>query len=157
MVTQDRTPWLRDPKSATAVLTALRAWHAERDGSILAATVMPDHAHVLFELGRRLTVGQCVARWKSAVRRAVNFTAEWQRDLWERRLRPAEPAEDYALYIFMNPYRARLVPASETWSSGWLPDPELFRFTGALDSDGTPPSEWLDWPENRFSHLTTGE
>jgi putative transposase len=139
------------------MLTTLRAWDTERDGSILAATVMPDHVHVLFELGHKLTVGQCVARWKSAVRRAVNFTAEWQRDFWEHRLRPDESAEDYALYIFLNPYRARLIPTSETWPWLWRSDPSFFAFTSLLDPDGTPPSAWLDWPADRFSHLSTGE
>jgi REP element-mobilizing transposase RayT len=145
------------PAHAAAMLAALRTWHAEHDGSILAATVMPDHAHVLFELGQLLTVGQCIARWKSTVRREMNYPGEWQRDFWEHRLRPAERAEDYALYVFMNPYRAGLIPPSEKWAAWWLPDPGLFRFSSELNTDGTPPSTWVDLPNARFAHLATGK
>lgn len=139
------------------MLATLRSWHTERDGTVLAATVMPDHVHVLFELGQQLTAGQCIARWKSAVRREINFTEKWQRDFWEHRLRPDESAEDYALYIFLNPYRARLILATETWSSSWMPNPGLFRFAGALTPHGNPPSAWIDYADEQFSVLATGE
>jgi putative transposase len=57
-----------------SVLDALRAWHAEGDDAILAATVMPDHVHILFKLGNSLGVGRCVSRWKSAMRRPFRNT-----------------------------------------------------------------------------------
>jgi len=139
------------------MLNTLRSWHDEKDGTVLAATVMPDHVHVLYALGRKLTAGQCVGRWKSTLRRAINFTEEWQRDFWEHRLRPDEAAEDYAFYIFMNPYRAGLIPATAVWQRWWRPAAEPFGFERHLDSSGTPQPEWLSWPEERFAHLKTWE
>lgn len=156
-ITQYREPWLRAIQSAGAVLSVLRAWHEEQDGAIHAVTVMPDHVHVVFTLGARLSAGQCVGRWKSGVRRAGAFQHEWLRDFFEHRLRTEEALEDYALYIFLNPYRAGLVGANKTWPWWWAPEPQLFRFSENLNPDGTPPQEWLGWPDERFKHISVGE
>ncbi len=118
---------------------------------------MPDHAHVLFELGQKLTAGQCVGRWKSGVRRTIGYEHDWPRDFYEHRLRPEEEAEDYALYVFLNPYRARLISGDKVWSRVWLPEPGMFRFASMLNADGTPPGEWMEWPEERFAPLSVGE
>ena len=40
-VTARREPWLGARVAVTAMIGALRAWHAEGDGAVLAATVMP--------------------------------------------------------------------------------------------------------------------
>jgi REP element-mobilizing transposase RayT len=111
-VTHERKPWLLPAVAGMTCpsLDALRAWHGEGDGAVLAATIMPDHVHVLFHLGTRLTVGQCMGRWKSVARKIAGYEGGWQRDFWEHRLRADESAEDYALYIFLNPYRAGLLP-----------------------------------------------
>ncbi|HYD82856.1 MAG TPA: transposase [Opitutus sp.] len=108
-VTHERKPWLPPAVAGMtcSALDVLRAWHAEGDRAVLAATIMPDHVHVLFQLGTRLTVGQCVGRSKSVARKNAGYEDGWQRDFWEHRLRADESAEDYALYIFLNP----IVPA----------------------------------------------
>jgi putative transposase len=157
MVAQDRKPWLADARTRGVTLAVLQAWHAEHQGAVLAATVMPDHIHVLFTLGQKLTVGQTIARWKSATRKEIGFTEDFQRDFWEHMLREAEDIEDYALYIFLNPYRAGLLPVGRSWPGWWAPEPDLFRFTAALDSNGSPPREWIDWPDERFFGLAHGE
>jgi len=156
-VTAQRAPWLGSPKAAEAVLGAIRNWHQEGDGAVLAVTVMPDHLHVLFTLGDRLDVGRCVSRWKTAGRRASGYAGEWQRDFWERRVRDDESPEDYARYILLNPYRAGLAGRGQAWPWWWAPDAEQFRFLALLGSQGEPPEEWIDWPEERFAGLATGE
>lgn len=156
-VTAKRGPWLRESVAAQAVLGAIRAWHDEGDGAVLAATVMPDHVHVLFELGVRLDVGRCVSRWKTVGRQGSGYAGEWQRDFWERRVRDDEAAEDYALYILLNPYRAGWAKRGEGWAGWWLPTPERFWFPTMLGAKGVPPSEWIDWPEEQLSGLETGE
>jgi putative transposase len=154
IVTRNRERWLLDPAAARAVLNAFREWHDERDGALICATVMPNHVHAVFELGQQLTVGQCCARWKTAVRRALAYTHEWQRDYFEHRLRSDELLEDYGLYCFLNPYRSRLIDADVAWPFWLLPDPEKLRFSTLLTSSNTPPREWLGWSEDRFAHLT---
>lgn len=156
-VTAKREPWLRPPATTTGMFDSLHVWHAEGDGRVLAATVMPDHVHVLFELGSRLDVGRCVGRWKSMARRSSQFRGHWQRDFWEHRLRESDNQEDYALYVFLNPYRAGLLGSTETWPGLLLPDSNRFRFPGMLGANGEPPSEWIDWPDDRFEGLQIGE
>lgn len=139
------------------MLGALRFWHADGDGRILAVTVMPDHVHVLSALGHKLTVGRCVTRWIAEIRRRLGYAVARQRDFWEHQLRICEPWEDYGLYIFLNPYRANLAAPDQERPWWWSPDPGLSQFTGALDSCGAPPTEWLAWPAERFGALATGE
>jgi len=157
LVTKDREPWLAAAGTQDVLSAVLRTWHTKRDGRILAAMTMPDHAHVLIELGSLLTVGQVVARWKSSARRRAGFVQSFQRDFWEHRLRPEEDIEDYGLYMFLNPYRARLLKTDDTWPGWWLPDPGLFRFPCKLCGSGGPPPEWVEWPDEKFSNLAHGE
>lgn len=156
-VTQGRMPWLATVAHRDVMREVLCEWQAEEDGSLLAATIMPDHVHALIELGDRLSVGRLVARWKAqAVRRCCHAGA-WQRDFWEHRLRPEETTEEYGLYLFLNPYRAGLIPAAQNWEGWCCPRLAAFRFTCMLEENGTPPREWLEWPEERFAQLGTGE
>ena len=157
MVTAHRQPWLKQPAGARAVLSALQSWHVAGDGRIYAATVMPDHVHVLFELGQTLPLGRCVARWKAESRRQIAYAGAWQRDFWEHLVRPDESWEDYGLYLFLNPYRAGLLRAGGAWPWWWAPEPSLFRFAGSLDASGAPPAAWLDDYDARLSNLATGE
>lgn len=157
IVAESRKPWLGIPTRRQAALDVLKQWHSEGDGQILAATVMPDHVHVLFQLGDCLTVGQTIARWKTEIRRTICYAEDFQRDFWEHQLRANEEVEDYALYVFLNPYRAKLVQAGKIRPSWWAPEPEPFRFSALLDCHGSPPKEWIDWPDDRFSGLAHGE
>ncbi|MDR1280775.1 MAG: transposase [Opitutaceae bacterium] len=155
-VTQDRTPWLAAPESARTALRILRTGHDASDWTLEIATCMPDHLHVLFSLsGPRLTIGQCVARWKFQIRQATNPANQWQRNFWEHRLYPDEDHERYALYIFLNPWRAGLLPLAEAWPHTWMPTPWRFRFTQHLTPGATPPAEWLRDYESRFGMIHT--
>lgn len=156
-VTADRVPWLRERRATAALLGALGSWHDEGDGVVLAATVMSDHVHVLFELGTRLDVGRCVSRWKTVGRQQASYAGEWQRDFWEHRLRDDESWEDYGLYVFLNPYRASLSVRNAAWPGWWVPDPKRFKFMELLGPQGEPPEEWIEWPEERFAGMATGE
>ena len=118
---------------------------------------MLDHVHVLFSPGDLLSVGQCVARWKAEVSRKVFRRDEWQRDFWDHRIRPDEKEEGYAFYMFLNPYRAGLIEPRQTWPGWWAPDPKRFSFLAALDAQGVPPKEWMNWPAEKFAGLATGE
>ncbi|MDR0351983.1 MAG: transposase [Opitutaceae bacterium] len=155
LVTAARRAWLGGDVAQHA-LDILRSGHDAGDWSIEIATCMPDHLHILFALGERLSVGRCVARWKFQIRRAIDTSTRFQRDFWEHLLRPDEDHDRYGLYIFLNPYRARLIPGTRTWPGTWMPAPESFAFSEHLNPDGTPPPEWLGYPLSFFDKLHIG-
>jgi putative transposase len=117
---------------------------------------MPDHCHWVLQLGERLILGQVVAKFKSLTKHhlAVRQLA-WQRNYYEHQLRPEESIEDYSLYVFLNPYRALLVPADQPWSGWWSGTPESLRFAALLGDNGGPPKEWIGHPVP--DGLVTGE
>lgn len=128
----------------------------ERNGRILAVMAMPDHADILLELGGSITAAQVVANWKAAMRRGAGYPETFERDFTGHRLRATENPEDYALYLYLQPYRAGLLQHDERWAGWWLPEAGAFKFTGELTAEGCPPEEWLAWPEEKFAGLTLG-
>jgi REP element-mobilizing transposase RayT len=128
-----------------------------RNIDLLAATIMPDHVHLLFVLGSKLSLGQVMAKMKTQARDSGRSGWHWQDDGFEHRLRPEETAEDYAFYIFMNPYRAGLLTIEQSWPWWCCPSPTLFRFASDLSAKGTPPAAWLDHVEVTARRLVTGE
>ncbi len=51
------------PPVADGVLSALDALQQDGDLRRLCSTIMPDHVHLLFELGERLTVSQVMGKF----------------------------------------------------------------------------------------------
>lgn len=140
---QGREPVLMVDVQLKRVLAGMDELTLAGDWRLLAASVMPDHVHVLFTLGERLPFDRVVAKLKSRAR-AADSVWRWQANVFEHRLRADEDAEDYAFYIFMNPYRAGLVDMSRSWpgwmcGAGWR-----WRFEDGLSVAGAPPSEWID-------------
>ncbi len=126
------------------------------DWQLLAATVMPDHIHVLFTLGERLPLDRVMAKLKSCAR-AADEAWRWQANVFEHRLRANEDAEDYAFYIFMNPYRAGLIDVNAPWP-GWLCGAEwTWKFENRLSEEGAPPAEWLDRIGDVTERIQVGE
>lgn len=157
LTTVGRQPWLLIPRTRDAFMAVLRAWHRERDGRVLAAIAMPDHVHVLLELGDSLSPMQLVSRWKAGMRRGAGYAETFETEGRGHRLREGENPENYALYMYLHPYRARMAQPEETWAGWWLPDPALFKFPAALSKEGGPPPEWVVWPDERFGNLGHGE
>lgn len=116
----------------------------------LAGTVMPDHVHILFQLGERLPLDRVMAKLKGAITRRINHHLGahlWQENAFEHRLRPDESAEAYAFYIFMNPYRAALCGIDTAWPWWVCTDPARFQFLALRRANGSPQPERLDEAE----------
>ncbi len=92
-VTQDRKPAFSDSATAQHLCGTFNQLHAAGDFVLLAATIMPDHVHLLFELGARLSVGRVCAKFKSLGRHLGRDSWHWQQDQFEHRLRPNEDLE----------------------------------------------------------------
>ena len=109
---------------------------------------MPDHIHLLIELGSPLTVSQVVGKLKSAIVRA-HSEVTWQENFFEHQLRPDDLIENYAVYIFMNPYGAGICDLEKTWP-GWIgPRKMHWGFEDNLRAGGLPQPEWLE-QANKF-------
>lgn len=154
--TQGRAPVLTQPDNATRIMQTFRTLN---DGgcALHAATIMPDHAHLLLTLGPDLTLGQTMAKFKNLARDLGRAPWHWQADGFEHRLRPHELAEDYGFYIFMNPYRARLVSTNLVWPWWFCPDLAVFQFSSHLNGPAGIPSEWLGRAEETAQRVVSGE
>jgi putative transposase len=157
LTTKDREPWLATARTRDVFLAVLRAWHGERNGRVLAASVMPDHVHVLIELSSRQTITQAVNGWRSATRRGAGYAETFQQHHQTHRLKDTEDSEDYALYMLLHPYRGRVCAVGEAWPGWWAPEPAVFKFTASLSGKNLPPQEWVDWPAAKFAGLVVGE
>jgi len=145
--TQERKPGLTVSSVASTLKQITATLDAHGDTTTHAFTLMSEHVHWLFTLGRCLTLGRVLARWKAQTKDALQSAAlVWQRDFCEHKLRPDEAQEPYALYIFLNPYRANLVTATTTWPHWHCPVPDRFDFIALLNLNGTPPIEWIAAP-----------
>jgi len=72
--------------------------------------------HLLVELGCILPLGRAVARLKSRIQVSdPNCQVAWQAGYFDHRLRPKEDLLPFYFYIYLNPYRAGLIPAGKSW------------------------------------------
>ncbi len=156
-VTKDRVPALAPPAIAQHLCDTLKRLHESGDCSVLAATVMPDHVHLVIELGARLSIGRVCAKFKSLARDLGRAPWHWQQDQFEHRLRPNDNLEHFGFYVFMNPYRAGLVDSGQIWPWWICPAPERFDFLQACRSNGAPQPEWLGLCDRLTKGLAVGE
>ena len=88
---------------------------------------MPDHIHVLIQLGDT-PLHQVINRWKSRSGRLLNSTIGrkgrfWQKGYHDHALRKEEDIKETARYIIANPLRARLSKKYGEypyWNAVWL-------------------------------------
>ena len=145
--TAHRLPGLTDARVAARLIAFVKESDATGDTLTFAFTTMPDHVHWTLQLGERLALGQVVAKFKSLTRPFLAArTLGWQRNYYDHELRPDDSVEDYALYVFLNPYRAKLLPADQSWAGWWSGAPVSLRFIAQLNANGSPPPEWIVQP-----------
>lgn len=154
--TARRIPALAVPAAIPAAHSICRRLVQDGDVSAFTATVMPDHVHLLFELGGQLALDRVVAKWRALVRRSVEGL-EWQANFFEHRLRAHEASEPYAWYIFMNPYRAGLITDDKPWPGWWTDEAVAHGFLAMTRLGPCPQPEWLGQMDERTRGLITGE
>ena len=100
-------------QNARLVAQALNSKKLWPDAKCLAWVVMPDHMHVLIELGEIEPLSLVVQRIKSLIATAVNQERNkrqpvWQRGYYDHAIRTDEDVLLAARYIVNNPIRAGL-------------------------------------------------
>ena len=111
--------------AASAVVACANSWH---DAALLAWVLMPDHLHLLLELGADHALERVMQRGKSLIARsahaAVGTRGEfWQPAFHDRALRRHEDLRAAARYLIANPLRAGLVERVGDypfWGAVWL-------------------------------------
>ena len=74
-----RQAGLTQPDVAAAIRHSLDTLHTAGDFTLIAATVMPDHVHLLGVLGARLSLSRVVGKIKSVFRPSLSDTKlTWQ-------------------------------------------------------------------------------
>ncbi len=154
LCTRNRSPALTEAGTGRRVIETLLSMHGANDMELLAATAMPDHAHLLLNLGNRLQLGQVMGKFKTQSRDQGRAYWHWQEDGFEHRLRNIEAIEDYGFYIFMNPYRAGLCPLNLPWRWWLCPNRSNFRFLSQLAAGESVPSEWLGLCDQIAAQIT---
>ena len=109
---------LRDERIAQIVADALRKFDGTRY-RLLAWTLMPNHVHVLFEVGE-MSMAEILKSWKQftatqANKLLGNCGPFWQADYWDTYMRDPEHEERTIRYIRNNPVKAGLVTAWQEW------------------------------------------
>ena len=143
LCTHDRAAGLNQPAAAAAIKEQIRALEDDGAFTLQAAVIMPDHLHLLGIVTGRLSVGQIVGRLKTKTRPALLAVGlHWQGNFFEHRLRPDDRSEDVLRYLFLNPYRARVLPPTGIYPWFWLGPVESAWFRPTLDDDRPFPA-WL--------------
>ena len=78
-----------------------------------AATIMPDHVHLILSFSQEVLLEKSVQNWKHWT--SHEFGILWQRDFFEHRLRSDESFEQKSDYVLQNPVRAGLVKDWREW------------------------------------------
>jgi REP element-mobilizing transposase RayT len=113
-VTDDRIRYFEDVDAARAAARCFEDAALLRDARMLAWVLMPDHAHLLVQLGLAGGLDGLVNRIKSASARQANRTLGRGGRLWapafhDHALRAEEDLQHVARYVVANPLRAGLV------------------------------------------------
>ena len=134
---------LTTPACAAGLIETIRCLDADGDVALHCATIMPDHVHLLFTLGNRLTVSRAVAKMKGLTERSLRGAGgRWQENFFAHRLQVGEELDPFARYVFMNPYRAGLAPILEEWPF-WVRGRTVPAFMSMLMDGRFPPIEWM--------------
>lgn len=116
--------WLRRPELARLVEDALLHFDGERY-RLRAWCMMPNHVHVLFEVGTT-PLGEIVKNWKGYSAREANKVlgrrgAFWEEEYWDCYMRDERHFRETVRYLENNPVKARLTktpdPREWPWSS----------------------------------------
>jgi REP element-mobilizing transposase RayT len=131
------------------ILEAWRRLHCDKDIHFYCGTIMPDHIHFLFKLGTRLELSKTLTKFKSLTKPAFQeFLVTWQRNYHDHRLRADTALEGFVKYIYLNPYRKRLLTVTETYPHWHINKTYRPEFLEYLNEHGGPQHQWLNQPHS---------
>ena len=124
-------------------LTELRRLETNGIWTARSAVVMPDHLHLLVTLGSDTELSAAVRLFKGRLSPALRrHGTRWQPSFFDHRLRAGDDLLPVFLYVFLNPYRANLVPADKTWPGYYCAESDWAWF-GQMTRESCPEPAWL--------------
>jgi putative transposase len=116
-VTYLRKKWFEDPTLAQIVAVQWEYYSTKYDFGLDAYCVMPDHYHVIVNVGVEKTISQILHAVHSYTATLINEELGhqkskikiWQGEAWDEVIRDQDSYWKRIAYIFLNPYRAEIV------------------------------------------------
>jgi len=131
------------PDVAAVVQSEAQRLGDNSEWTLRSLTVMPDHLHLFFILGERLTLSQTIARLKAKTQMLVRpHGVDWQDNFYDHKVRREDSIESIIRYIYLNPYRAGLIQLDECWPHFYCRGEDWAWFQEMTDTD-QPFPEWL--------------
>lgn len=129
-VCECRTAHFSDPTCAAAAASVLREVRIWRDSTPQCWVLMPDHLHILLQLGYSESLSHLMNRMKSVTAHAAIGSDRsrgriWMRGFHDRAIRGEEDLQAVARYVIENPIRAGLVDTLDAYpflGCAWEPD-----------------------------------
>jgi putative transposase len=124
-------------------LTELWRLETEHCMGLRCVVIMPDHLHLLLTLGPGTNLSSVVRLFKGRLTPMLRqHQARWQPSFYDHCLRAEEDRLPVFLYIFLNPYRKKLISVNEPWP-GYYCSSEDWKWFGQLTKEHCPEPEWL--------------
>jgi len=114
---------LAEGGSLGSIFVELGRMEADGIWKVRCVTVMPDHVHLIVELGNKLVLGRAVARLKAKTKVAILArNMRWDVGFFDHRVSPDEGVFSVFSYVFSNPVKAGLisVDGASTWRGWWI-------------------------------------
>lgn len=134
---------LTEEEVSQRCLMELRRLEKEQTMTLRCAVIMPDHLHLLITLGHTTSLSSIIRFFKGRLTPLLRrHGASWQQSFYDHCLHPEEDRLPVFLYIFLNPYRKKLVPVDRSWP-GYYCVPEDWSWFGQLSKEDCPEPAWL--------------
>jgi REP element-mobilizing transposase RayT len=113
---EGRGTGLDQPSMTTRIFEEWHRLGAEQTWSLLAGVVMPDHIHLLIQLGQRHALTEAMRLFRGRLSPDLLILyLRWQKAFYEHRLRSPQDITPVIFYIYLNPYRAGLLSQKDMW------------------------------------------
>jgi len=141
--TSDRKPGLSEPGMSAQLSAAALQLEQESVWIVRTMIVMPDHIHLLVNLGPNTELSSAIRLYKGRLAGPLRSSGlRWERGCFDHRLRDKEDRLPAFLYVFLNPYRAKLISAGQRWPGYYCSAGDWTWFEPLTDSS-RPFPEWL--------------
>ena len=120
LVTDNRTPILTTQDIPEIIFNCFNWLETDKRLKWMCIMIMPDHIHVVFQLGNRQTLSQLIQTFKRFTANQINARIKqigsiWQDNYHDHGIRRDESLNKIIQYCYENPVRKKLVSKPEEY------------------------------------------